>query len=64
MTMHHVQQTYQSGVVDGHNEVKEGFETCSVPGRILLHLHNRERRLVIPLHSNKNTKYQYLLAKL
>lgn len=39
---HYVQQTYQSGVVDGHNEVKERFETCSMTGRILLHLQNTE----------------------
>jgi len=56
MTMHHVQQTYQSRVVDGHNEVKEGFESCSVPGRILLHLHNRESRLLIQSHSRITIK--------
>ncbi len=39
---HRVQQTYQSGVVDGHNEVKERLQTCSMTGRVLLHLPNTE----------------------
>jgi hypothetical protein len=33
---------YQSGIFNGHNEVKEWFQASLIPWGIILHLKNKE----------------------